>query len=82
MGSSGKKQLCHFGDTFLSGEHFLCKTNTESGFSLLELVAVVTVLGILSSITIPRIGNIISSPESMKQGFSIQQLLIAYKKAD
>ena len=33
----------------------------EDAFSLLELVAVVSILGILSSITIPRIGNIISS---------------------
>ena len=33
----------------------------EDAFSLLELVAVVAILGILSSITIPRIGNIISS---------------------
>ena len=34
---------------------------SPNGFTLLELIVVVTVLGILSSITLPRIGNIISS---------------------
>ena len=33
----------------------------EDAFSLLELVAAVTILGILSSVAIPRIGNIISN---------------------
>ena len=37
------------------------RPSAEDAFSLLELVAVVTILGILSSITIPIIGNIISS---------------------
>ena len=33
----------------------------EDGFSLLELVSVVVILGILASATLPRIGNVISS---------------------
>ena len=36
-------------------------TCAEDAFSLLELVAAVTVLGILSSLAIPRIGSIVSS---------------------
>ena len=39
----------------------LARASESNGFSLLELTAVVVVLGVLSSITIPRIGNIISS---------------------
>ena len=32
----------------------------EEGYSLIELITVVSVLGILASITIPRIGNIVA----------------------
>ena len=37
--------------------------NNQQGFSLLELVVVVVVLGVLSSVTVPKIGDIISSSQ-------------------
>jgi|MDSZ01.1.fsa_nt_gb prepilin-type N-terminal cleavage/methylation domain-containing protein len=39
----------------------LARASESDGFSLLELTAVVVVLGVLSSITIPRIGDIIAN---------------------
>ena len=42
----------------------LKKLQSEKGFSLLELVAVVVVLGILGSVTVPRIGNMIAAAQT------------------
>ena len=61
MQTSVKRQSCHSGINFLTDSTHDYALGIENGFSLLELVAVLTVLGILSSLTIPRIGNIISS---------------------
>ena len=61
MQSSDKRSICHFGINALSDSSHVFTSDAEKGFSLIELVAAVTVLGILSSLAIPRIGDIISS---------------------
>ena len=61
MQSSDKRSNCHFGINTLSDSSHVFTSYAEKGFSLIELVAAVTVLGILSSLAIPRIGDIISS---------------------
>ena len=61
MQSSDKRSICHFGINTLSDSSHVFTSDAEKGFSLIELVAAVTVLGILSSLAIPRIGDIISS---------------------
>ncbi|WP_226036528.1 competence type IV pilus major pilin ComGC [Aquibacillus saliphilus] len=58
------------------------KLNNAKGFTLVELLAVIVILGIIVAIAVPAIGNIIDNAETKADEAQVELILDAARLAD
>ncbi len=60
--------------------NILSQQNNEKGFTLIELIVVIAVLGMIASIAIPKVGNITSRAREQADASNIQILQSAVER--
>jgi hypothetical protein len=54
----------------------------QSGFSLIELVVVIFIIGLIASIVVPNLGFITGEADNVKNKHNAQSVLLAYSTGD